>query len=163
MPTCFEIYETYQRGPAAVLRLFEEALGTRAIYGPPPPDMQQRTIDSLSEEIGRLQLQVSRLKAALGEARGEVDWLRRRNTELEKLVTKDSHNSSRPPSTDPPWAKRTKSLRRPAGRRVGGQPGHAGRTLRLTPKPQRVISHRPARCRHCLRPLAGIQGSSVER
>jgi hypothetical protein len=27
MPTCFEIYETYQRGPAAVLRLFEEALG----------------------------------------------------------------------------------------------------------------------------------------
>jgi hypothetical protein len=33
MPTCFEIYETYQRGPAAVLRLFEEALGTRAIYG----------------------------------------------------------------------------------------------------------------------------------
>lgn len=122
MPTCFEIYETYQRGPAAVLRLFEEALGTRAIYGPPPPDMQQRTIDSLSEDIGRLKRQVSRLKAALGEARGEVDWLRRRNTELEKLVTKDSHNSSRPPSTDPPWAKRTKSLRRPSGRRVGGQP-----------------------------------------
>ncbi len=102
MPTCFEIYETYQRGPAAVLRLFEEALGTRAIYGPPPPDMQQRTIDSLSEEIGRLKRQVSRLKAALGEARGEVDWLRRRNAELEKLVAKDSHNSSRPPSTDPP-------------------------------------------------------------
>ena len=96
MPTCFEIYETYRRGPAAVLRLFEVALGTRAIYGPPPPDTQQRTIDSLSDEIGRLQRQVSRLKAALGEARGEVDWLRRRNTELEKLVTKDSHNSSRP-------------------------------------------------------------------
>ena len=68
MPTCFEIYETYQRGPVAVLRLFEEALGTLAIYGPPPPDMQQRTIDSLSEEIGRLKRQVSRLKAELGEA-----------------------------------------------------------------------------------------------
>ena len=120
MPTCFEIYETYQRGPAAVLRLFEEALGTRAIYGPPPQDMQQRTIDALSEDIGRLKRQVSRLKAALGEARGEVDWLRRRNTELEKLVTKNSHNSSRPPSTDPPWAKRTKSLRRPSGKHVGG-------------------------------------------
>jgi hypothetical protein len=70
MPTCFEIYETYQRGPAAVLRLFEEALGTQAIYGPPPPDMQQRTIDALSEDIGRLKRQISRLKAALGEARG---------------------------------------------------------------------------------------------
>jgi hypothetical protein len=73
MPTCFEIYETYQRGPAAVLRLFEEALGTRAIYGPPEPDTQQRTIDALSEDIGRLKRQISRLKAALGEARGEVD------------------------------------------------------------------------------------------
>ena len=163
MPTCFEIYETYQRGPAAVLRLFEEALGTRAIYGPPDPDVQQRTIDSLSDEIGRLKRQVSRLKAALGEARGEVDWLRRRNTELEKLVTKDSHNSSRPPSSDPPWAKRTKSLRRPSGRRVGGQPGHAGRTLRLTPTPHRVVTHRPARCRHCSESLAGARGMSVER
>jgi transposase len=163
MPTCFEIYETYQRGPAAVLRLFEEALGTRAIYGPPPPDMQQRTIDSLSDEIGRLKRRVSRLKAALGEARGEVDWLRRRNTELEKLVTKDSHNSSRPPSTDPPWAKRTKSLRRPSGRRVGGQPGHAGHTLRLTQTPQRVVTHRPARCRHCACPLVGARAAGVER
>jgi transposase len=163
MPTCFEIYETYQRGPAAVLRLFEEALGTRAIYGPPDPDMQQRTIDSLSDEIGRLKRQVSRLKAALGEARGEVDWLRRRNTELEKLVSKDSHNSSRPPSTDPPWAKRTKSLRRSSGKRPGGQPGHAGRTLRLTQKPQRVVTHRPARCRHCSCSLAGARGMSVER
>src|ERR1051325_1094952 len=98
MPTRSEIYETSQRGPAAILRLFEEALCTLAIYGPLPPDMQQRTIDALSEDIGRLRRQVSRLKAALGEARGEVDWLRRRNTELEKLVKKDSHNSSRPPS-----------------------------------------------------------------
>jgi transposase len=163
MPTCFEIYETYQRGPAAVLRLFEEALGTRAIYGPPPSDMQQRTIDSLSDEIGRLKRQISRLKAALGEARGEVDWLRRRNTELEKLVTKDSHNSSRPPSTDPPWAKRTKSLRQPSGRRVGGQPGHAGHTLRLTQTPQRVVTHRPARCRHCACSLVGARAAGVER
>jgi transposase len=163
MPTCFEIYETYQRGPAAVLRLFEEALGTRAIYGPPDPDMQQRTIDTLSDEIGRLKRQISRLKAALGEARGEADRLRRRNVELEKLVTKDSHNSSRPPSTDPPWAKRTRSLRRPSGRHVGGQPGHAGHTLRLTPQPQRVITHHPARCRHCSSPLAAARSTDVER
>jgi transposase len=163
MPTCFEIYETYQRGPAAVLRLFEEALGTRAIYGPPDPDMQQRTIDALSGEIGRLKRQVSRLRAALGEARGEVDWLRRRNTELEQFVTRDSHNSSRPPSMDPPWAKRTKSLRRPSGRRPGGQPGHTGHTLRLTQTPQRVVTHRPARCRHCSGSLVGAQAAGVER
>jgi hypothetical protein len=84
-PTCFEIYETYQRGPAAILRRFEQSLGARAIYGPPDPDMQRRTIDSLSEEreeIGPLKHQVSRLKAALGEARGEADRPRQRNEEL---------------------------------------------------------------------------------
>ena len=163
MPTCFEIYETYQRGPAAALRLFEESLGTRSIYGPPPPDMQQRTIDSLWEDIGRLKRQISRLKSALGEARGEVDWLRRRNTELEKLVTKDSHNSSRPPSADPPWAKRTKSLRRPSGKRPGGQPGHIGHMLRLTQTPRRVITHRPAKCRQCSGSLVRARAAGVKR
>src|SRR5215210_5393555 len=157
MPISYEIYQTYQRGPAAVIRLFEQALGTQAIYGPPPPDTQQRTIDSLSDEIGRLQRQVSRLKAALGEARGEVDWLRRRNTELEKLVTRDSHNSSRPPSTDPPWAKRTKSLRRPSGKRPGGQVGHRGQTLRLSARPDRVVEHRPRECRGCHATLNSAQ------
>ena len=47
MPTSYEIYQTYLRGPAAVLRLFEQALGTQAIYGTPDPDMQQRAIESL--------------------------------------------------------------------------------------------------------------------
>ena len=119
--------------------------------------MQQRTIDSLSDEIGRLQRQISRLKAALGEARGEVDWLRRRNTGLEKLVVKDSHNSSRPPSTDPPWAKRTKSLRRPSGKRPGGQAGHLGKTLRISERPDRTVEHRPRECRGCHAPLDSAQ------
>ena len=79
---------------------------------------------------------------------------------MEKLVTKDSHNSSRPPSTDPPWAKRPKSLRRPSGRRVGGQPGHAGHILRLTQRPQRVVTHRPARCH---RSLVGARAAGDER
>jgi hypothetical protein len=163
MPTSYEIYQTYLRGPAAVIRLFKQTFGTHTLCGPPDLDQQQRIIDALSDEIGRLKRQVSRLKAALGEARGEVDWLRRRNAELEKLVAKDSHNSSRPPSTDPPWAKRTKSLRRPSGRRPGGQRGHAGHTLRLTQTPQRVVTHRPARCRHCSCPLAGARAAGVER
>lgn len=106
MPTCFEIYQTYLRGPAAVIRLFEQALGTQAIYGPPEPDVQQRTIDALSEEIAKRDDQIARLKQELSEVRGDNHRLRRRNLELEASLGKDSHNSSRPPSTDPPWAKR---------------------------------------------------------
>jgi transposase len=163
MPTSYEIYQTYLRGPAAVIRLFEQSLGTQAIYGTPAPDMQQRTIECLSEEIARLQSQVARLKDELRETRSDNHRLRRRNMELEALVTKDSHNSSRPPSTDPPWAKRTRSLRRPSGKRPGGQLGHQGHTLRRTPKPTRVITHRPKQCRHCSSPLREGCSTGAER
>jgi transposase len=163
MPTSYEIYQTYLRGPAAVIRLFEQALGTQAIYGAPAPDIQQRTIDAFSEEIARRDDQIARLKQELSEVRGDNHRLRRRNLELEALISKDSHNSSRPPSSDPPWAKRTKSLRRPSGKRPGGQPGHAGHTLRLTQKPQRVITHRPGQCHHCLSPLREGWSAGAER
>jgi transposase len=163
MPTSYEIYQTYLRGPAAVLRLFEQALGTQAIYGTPTPDIQQRTIESLSEEIDRLRSQVARLKQELRETRSDNHRLLQRNAELEAFVSKDSHNSSRPPSTDPPWRKRTKSLRRPSGKLPGGQAGHRGHTLRLTQRPQRVVTHRPARCRHCSSPLREGRSTGVER
>ena len=35
MPTSCEIYQTYLRGPAALIRLFEQALGTQASMAHP--------------------------------------------------------------------------------------------------------------------------------
>jgi hypothetical protein len=58
MPTSFEIYQTYLRGPAADIRLFEQALGTQAIYGAPTPDMQQRTIEG---SVAKIAFQLSYL------------------------------------------------------------------------------------------------------
>jgi transposase len=128
-------------------------LRSAGTYGTPDPDEQQRTIDALSDHIGRLKAQIERLQAEVSELHGRNFQLARRNAELEALVSKDSHNSSRPPSTDPPWAKRTRSLRRPSGRRPGGQAGHQGETLRLAAHPTRVVEHRPQECRSCHAPL----------
>jgi hypothetical protein len=149
----WRIYQAYLRGPGALIKLFEEVFGSHAICGPPEPDRQQRTIDDLSEEIGKLKSQVERLQAEARELRGQNFRLLRRNAELEALASKDSHNSSRPPSSDPPWAKRTRSLRRPSGRRPGGQAGHRGETLRLSDSPNRVVERRPRECRGCHAPL----------
>jgi transposase len=150
----WQIYQAYLRGPHALFRLFAVTFGRQALDGPPDPNQQQHTIDDLSAHIGRLQAQVERLRAEVSDLRGRNFELQRRNAELEALAVKDSHNSSRPPSTDPPWAKRTKSLRRPSGRRVGGQRGHRGETLRLSARPDRVIEHRPRECRSCHAPLS---------
>src|SRR5215207_9044455 len=115
----FEIYQAWMQGPSALFRLFEDSFGRQALYGPPDPDMQQRTIDDLSEQVGRLQARNDRLQAEVGDLMGRNLRLQRRNAKLEALVVKDSHNSSRPPSTDPP-------------KRPGGQAGHIGETLRLS-------------------------------
>ena len=149
MPTAYEIYQTYLKGPAALICLFEQALGTQAIYGSPNPDMQQRTIDAQSEEIDRLQSQIARLQQELSHQQHLNFQLSRRNCELEALIVKDSHNSSRPPSSDHPAVKRTRSLRRPSGNRPGGQLGHPGQTRPLAAHPSRVILHHPPRCRRC--------------
>jgi transposase len=150
----WQIYQAYLQGPSALLRLFEDAFGRRALYGDPDPSMQQREIEALSDHLGRLKAQVEKLQAEVSQLRGRNFRLGRRNAELEALITKDSHNSSRPPSTDPPWAKRTKSLRHLSGRRPGGQVGHRGVTLRLSSHPTRVVEHRPSTCRHCRAALA---------
>src|SRR5215207_9563414 len=153
----WRIYQAYLQGPSALLRLFEDAFGRHALYGPPEPDQQQRTIDALSEQVEQLKAQAARLQAEASDLRGHNFHLQRRNAELEALITKDSHNSSRPPSSDPPWAKRTKSLRQPSGRRPGGQTGHHGETLRLSERPDRVVEHRPRECQGCHAPLASAQ------
>ena len=44
---------------------------------------------------------------------------------LEKVLYKDSHNSSKPPSSDD-LAKKTVSLWESSGKPVGGQVGHKG-------------------------------------
>jgi hypothetical protein len=116
----WQIYQAYFSGPHALFRLFEDTFGRHALDGPPDPDRQQQQIDDLSGHIKQLKAQVERLRAEVSQLRGRNFQLGRRNAELEALVVKDSHNSSRPPSTDPPWSKRTRSLRQPSGRRVGG-------------------------------------------
>jgi hypothetical protein len=48
-----------------------------------------------------------------------------------RVIKKDSHNSSLPPSSDIGVSK-TKSLRSPSELKSGGQLGHTGRTLKMS-------------------------------
>lgn len=70
--------------------------------------------------------------------------------ELEKYKTrKDSNNSSIPPSKDENRVQHTSSLRQKSDRKVGGQPGHEGKTLEMTQTPDEVIEHRACFCPEC--------------
>jgi len=57
-----------------------------------------------------------------------IEQLRQRIEELEARLAKDSHNCSKPPSSDPPFNNPPPcSQRKPSGRKRGGQKGHRGK------------------------------------
>ena len=58
---------------------------------------------------------------------------------MESQRSKDSHNSSKPPSTD--WFRKPKSLVEKTKRQPGGQPGHPGNSLRQVANPNHMKQH----------------------
>lgn len=121
-----------------------------------PHNRQLNQIKDLSERIQKLKARLQHVQEQLAKQQCLNYRLKERIAELEaSSVPRDSHNSSLPPSMDAPAAKaansikRTRSLRRPSGKRPGAQPGHPGHTRALSERPDQVITHAPALCRGC--------------
>ncbi len=83
-------------------------------------------VDALTAQVQMLQAEVKRLK-----------------------TPKNSGNSSLPPSLDF-FSLKNQSLREKSNKKTGGQPGHKGETLLMSPDPDKVIDHRPdGTCPRC--------------
>ncbi len=83
------------------------------------------------------------------DPRGFVDYAFELQAEVRRLrdaAAQNSHNSSRPPSTDGPEQPKPKSLRKKSGRKTGGQPGHPGRTLQSSDTPKHIQVHPLREC-----------------
>jgi transposase len=104
------------------------------------------------ERIASLEAENTRQREQLAVLLAQNTVLLARVQELEARLAKDSHNSSKPPSSDG-LARKTRSLRRKSGKKPGGQLGHQGETLRLVAEPDTVVEHRPAICTGCQAPL----------
>lgn len=70
--------------------------------------------------------------------------------ELEKKLSKDSNNSSKPPSTDGfKKSKRELSNREKSNKKKGGQEGHKGSNLKMVKKPDKIITKKIKACSNC--------------
>lgn len=84
--------------------------------------------------------------------------------DLHHRLSKDSHNSSLPPSSDRfSRPRRTHNLRERSGKKPGGQEGHEGKSLPLVQTPDSIQVHELSHCPDCQQDLTQIPVVSVER
>ncbi|MDE6786795.1 MAG: IS66 family transposase [Muribaculaceae bacterium] len=127
-------------------------------------ESMQKTIDSQHATLcqinrtsqGQLK-EIRDLKKILKKKDKELDELRQRLSKYEE-PPKNSGNSSTPPSKErisDEIIRRTKSLRKPTGKKPGGQPGHDGSTLGLHETVDHIKNEKPDTCDECGESLAG--------
>lgn len=104
--------------------------------------------------------------AELVELRRVVAAQVERIAQLERRLSADSSNSSRPPSSDAPWEKKPakkRSSRGRSGRKPGKQPGASSVSRSLVDDPDQTVVIEPERCRECASSLTDADESGRDR
>lgn len=127
-------------------------------------ESMQKTIDSQHSTIcqinrnGQAQLKkIKTLERMLKKKDKENAELRKRLSKYEG-PPKNSGNSNTPPSKESmkdEIVRRTKSLRKPSGKKPGGQHGHKGNTLEMTASADRIVEESAETCDACGDSLEG--------
>lgn len=116
------------------------------------PALSGELFDALPEPV---RTYIRYLESRLQQLEAEVH-------ELKARLSKDSSNSSKPPSSDG-LNRKTKSQRTKSGKKPGGQQGHVGKGLSQVNNPDTVVTHAPTSCDGCGSNLNGIAGVTVEK
>src|SRR5579864_9235671 len=124
-------------------------------------ELANTRIKQLEEQVAENQS----LHKALSKAEEDLGQVSARVKQLEGQAAKDSHNSSKPPSTNgfKQPRRKTASLREKSGKKNGGQVGHTGKTLMMVEQPDHVVQLTPERCSHCQHDLTKAVPARTER
>ena len=93
----------------------------------------------------------------------QIAQLTDRIKELESQRSKNSRNSSKPPSSDGYGKPKPKNSRKKSGKPSGGQPGHKGHTLEQVDEPDEIIEHAVDHCGQCGLDLSSTPVSDYEK
>ena len=103
--------------------------------------------------------------AQLAARDAQLAALAARVEELERRLAKDSSTSSKPPSSDSPYKKKTRdrSLRGRSGRSPGRQPGAQSSTLKQSADPGETVICGPEVCGCCGADLSDAEVTAVQK
>ena len=125
--------------------------------------MLERLPNLTELSVGEKDSLIVRLFAELDDLRAEVKGLQAEVKDLRGKLAKNSQNSSKPPSTDGYNKPKPKSLRRPSGKKSGGQTGHPPARLEMVDLPDHIEPHRDEQCRQCGCSLEAVEASEIRR
>jgi transposase len=113
-------------------------------------------VEELVKELEAQRAENRTLRNDLAKALEHLEQANARIKQLEGQAAKDSHNSSKPPSTNgfKEPVRKTQSLREKSGKKSGGQPAHPGRTLLMVEQPDQRVLLTPEQCQHCQQDLS---------
>jgi transposase len=111
------------------------------------------------------QRRVAELEAALGAANARIAELEQQVAKLLELLSRNSGNSNKPPSSDPPSARAQRHGKDKGKRKRGAQPGHRGSKRALLPAEQvdQFVDLFPAQCENCWVPLPQTPDPMAQR
>ena len=113
------------------------------------PNFSELSVRDKDALIVRLFAVVEDLQERLTLQLDENQKLRCEVKELRGKLAKNSQNSSKPPSSDGLNKPKPKSLRKPSGKKSGGQKGHTGARLERAETPDHTIIHQVSNCQEC--------------
>ena len=106
-------------------------------------------IKQLLQQVNSLTSTVDSLNATINAQTQLIAQLNQTIQGLKEQLNKNSKNSSKPPSSDGYKKPAPKSLRKPSGKKVGGQDGHQGTHLAVITAPDEIVTHMPSACKGC--------------
>jgi transposase len=129
----------------------------------PPPDPECASCAARDERIGEQRELIGELQDALGAQAGQIAALKDQVARLERLISRNSGNSSMPPSADDQPGKKPPApkQRRQQGRRPGKQKGAPGAHLAWNDHPDDTIPHFPHGACPCGADLSGARDLGV--
>lgn len=103
----------------------------------------------LLQQVHTLTASLNSLQQSFDAQTALIARLNQTMRELKEQLCKNSKNSSKPPSSDGFKKPAPKSLRKPSGKKVGGQNGHQGTHLAVISDPDEIVKHMPSACGGC--------------
>ena len=121
--------------------------------------LMRKTIDQQYADIAKLNRNIEALNRQIRKRDETIVKLTERLSKYEK-PKKNSDNSSTPPSKESmkdEIIRRTKTLRKPSGKKPGGQEGHDGHKLSCSSAPDKIVNDAPNYCTNCGESLADAE------